>query len=228
MIEQVVAFVEDDRADPGVDDRIDERDRVRMQDPGELLRALLREPAAHTAHATSDPGPIPAGIVDLEHGEPGRGIRFRAPGFGELRDPSAPGQLLEGRAVAGHAEELIGEHGEVSEGVRVLRDRCPVGSQALGSAQPLLPDGDRRRQHQGAMAFACGEQQPEQRLPGAWWRDDVHLLVGAGTDALQHLGLIRAQGASEPPRRERKGGGIHDLPSLSNRRAVSSHPSTSG
>ncbi len=197
VVEQVVAFVEDDRANPVFHERIDCGDRVRMQHPRDLLGALPGELLANPTHAAADAAAELPRMGDGQLGEPCRGIRLGATRGHEFFFPQRTGEVLEGFRIAGHAQSLVRQGGQLRG--FILRDQGRITGEIGCRSGPLPADRHRRGQHECATPFAGGQQEAEQGLSRAGRGDDVHLLVRARRQLVEDFLLVGAQGAGEVP-----------------------------
>ena len=194
--QQVMAFVEDDDAHPGVAQRLHALHRVGGEqlaggDVGQLARRDLtlaaRDDPRDVALAPACRLPVPGRGLghDLVDALPGRG---RA-----LLEPDAVGRVAQhALRVGGLAQRLVGEDVQV---------RAARAEQRL-LLTPLALDRPRRAQHHGGRAEPADDLEADDRLARAGWSDDQGLVApgrAVGLEGVQAERLVPAPLPGEPP-----------------------------
>ena len=122
---QVVALVDDDGGDAGVDEGVQALPGRRRQEGGHGRVVELVDAGAHGGGPRADAPGVGAPVGGGEFVEPGARPGGAAPVAGELVDPAPPGRLLPGARVVDDGERLVGQGREM--GGAPSRDRRGVG-----------------------------------------------------------------------------------------------------
>lgn len=207
VVEQMVALVEHDRGHVEVDQRIDERTSVGVQERLDVP-ALVDQLATQPPCARADL-PAVAGGVGLGHLLDACGRRLCVGDL--LVDDQLLAPLLDGgglqtvvAAVLG-GDALVGEHVDGPQRPRVVRAHLARELAVVGEQRDLvgpLP-GDRRggREHDRRTRAPAHELETDDRLARAGWRDEVQPPLVELLDAGEHEPLVG------PPREDEREAG---------------------
>ncbi len=164
MIEQMVALVEHDRLDAGLDQALHELAGARVQRRRQGSGILTGQGAPHGPRPGTDAATVRRGIALAQIVEPLVRLLVRAVVGDELLRPSCTGQSRERLIGVEDAEHLIRQRREGGRARRVVGHRRLVVRQGTCGGDPLGADGRGGGEHDRPPTAARGEEESEQRL----------------------------------------------------------------